>query len=167
MRNRGIMPWRRGRPAFPVGDRSGNDFSREFEQMLDRLLRPGSYFPNALPMHLFGGDDTDFGAVDVSEKNGAFLVTIDLPGVEEDDIDLEVSDRRLTVRASRERESTDEGEGFHHVERAFGSFARTIELPEELDPGTASASFSKGVLKVSIERSPRAKERTRKVPIGS
>ena len=162
MRSRGMIPWRRRAPAYPVGERRTDDMTHEFEEFLERLFQGSA----SLPARLFNTQDAEFGSVDVSEKNGAYHVCIDLPGVEEKDIDLEVSDQRVTVRATRERSAEEESDGYHHIERAFGSFARSIELPDEVAPNTASASFEKGVLRVRLEKSPDARERTRKIPIG-
>lgn len=161
MRVGNMIPWRRRR-TLPVGDRPRSAFLDEFDELFERFFQPGAGFPT----EFFGGVNGEFGAVDVTEKNGKFAVKIDLPGVEESDIDLQVSDHRLTVRATREREQDDETNGYHHVERVFGSFARSIEMPDEVDPNTAHATFRDGVLEVVLDKSPTAIERTRKIAIG-
>lgn len=162
MKFRNMMPWHRHRQTLPIGDQPPSPYPTDMDDIFERLLHPRF----GVPSELFGKGGGDFGAVDISEKKGLFTVKIDLPGVEEDDIDLEVTDHRLTVRATREQESDDETDGYHHVERVYGSFARSFEMPDEVDPDSAKATFRHGVLKVVLHKSPSAVERTKKIAIG-
>jgi HSP20 family protein len=103
-------------------------------------------------------------AMDLVETEDHFVVRADLPGLGEDDISIELEDNVLTISGERKHEETAEKGGYYRVERAFGKFARTLTLPDGIDPDAIDAEFSNGVLQVSI---PKPEERKpRKVAIG-
>ncbi len=98
-------------------------------------------------------------AMDLVETDEHFVLRADLPGLSEGDVSVELQDRVLTVAGERRDEHEDREEGYHRVERSFGSFSRVLTLPEGIDPEGIRATFEKGVLEVRIpkpvERSPR------------
>jgi HSP20 family protein len=98
-------------------------------------------------------------AMDLVESEDHFVLTADLPGMSEQDVNIEVEDRVLTV--SGERKSTHEAtkDGFHRVERAFGSFSRSLTLPEGVNAEAVEASFDRGVLEVRIPKPEQRKPR--------
>jgi HSP20 family protein len=103
-------------------------------------------------------------AMDLVETKDHFVLRADLPGLSEEDVNIEVEDRVLTVSGERKAEHTENKDGFHRVERAFGSFSRSLTLPEGVDPESVAASFDRGVLEVQI---PKPEERKpRKISIG-
>jgi HSP20 family protein len=103
-------------------------------------------------------------AMDLVETADHFVLRADLPGMTEDNVSIEVEDNVLTISGERKVEHEDTEEGYYRVERASGSFARSLTLPEGIDPEAVEASFDKGVLEVRI---PRPEERKpRKVSIG-
>ena len=77
-----------------------------------------------------------------------FVLSADLPGLSEEDVNIEVEDRVLTVSGERKAEQTETKEGYRRVERAFGSFSRSLTLPEGIDAEAITASFDRGVLEV-------------------
>ena len=91
-------------------------------------------------------------AMDLVEEEGQLILKADLPGLEQDDVKIEVKDRVLTVSGERRAEHTEKAGGFHRVERAFGSFSRSLTLPEGVDPEAIAAEFEKGVLEVRIPK---------------
>lgn len=108
-------------------------------------------------------------ALDVSEDADSIVVRVDLPGLAEDDVEIEVEDRVLTISGERESK-LDEKEGtVHRIERSRGSFSRSLTLPEGVDAGAVSAAFDRGVLEVRVpkpeERKPRRIEIGRKPAI--
>lgn len=107
--------------------------------------------------------------VNVVEKEGGLEVTAELPGVDQKDIDLDLSEGMLTLKAehSQDKEEKDENQRYHVVERAYGTFLRRFALPFEPDQDRVEANFDKGVLKVWIPRSPEAEKQTRKIEIKS
>ena len=92
-------------------------------------------------------------AMDLVESGGEFVLRADLPGVREDEVEIEIKDDVLTI--SGERRAEHEGrseEGYYRVERAFGSFSRSLSLPEGVDADKVAASFDSGVLEVRIPK---------------
>jgi len=97
-------------------------------------------------------------ALDVVEEKDNFLVKIDLPGLTKDDVSVTIQDNFLTVKGERKHEVEKKETNFHHRERVYGSFARTIELPTRVDAGKVEANFRDGVLRVTLP-SPRKQSR--------
>ena len=91
-------------------------------------------------------------AMDVVENDDRFVLRADLPGMSEEDVNIELEDRVLTVSGERKAEHETTKGGYHRVERAFGAFVRSLTLPEGVDPEAVEASFDKGVLEVSIPK---------------
>jgi HSP20 family protein len=96
-------------------------------------------------------------AMDLLETEDHLVLRGDLPGMTEDDVDIEIKDNVLTVSGERKAEHEDKGEGYHRVERSFGSFSRSLTLPAGVDAGQVEASFDNGVLEVRIPKPAEAK----------
>jgi HSP20 family protein len=96
-------------------------------------------------------------AMDLLETEDHLVLRGDLPGVTEDDVDIEIKDNVLTVSGERKAEHEDEGEGYHRVERAFGSFSRSLTLPHGVHAEQIEAKFDNGVLEVRIPKPAEAK----------
>lgn len=98
-------------------------------------------------------------AMDLTERDGAFLLRADLPGVSEEDVSVELDDRVLTVSGERKSAVEHEQGTVHRIERAYGRFSRSLTLPEGVEADAIEASFDRGVLEVRIpkpaERKPR------------
>jgi HSP20 family protein len=106
-------------------------------------------------------------AMDLLETGDHFVLRADLPGLSEEDVNIEVEDRVLTVSGERKAEHTESKEGYQRVERAFGSFSRSLTLPEGVDAEAVSASFDKGVLEVQIPKPEERKPRKISIGVGS
>ena len=98
-------------------------------------------------------------AMDLVESGDHFVLRADLPGMSEDDVNIEFEDGTLTVSGERKAEHEGREEGFHRVERSFGAFSRSLTLPQGIDADAVTASFDRGVLEVRVpkpeERRPR------------
>jgi HSP20 family protein len=98
-------------------------------------------------------------AMDLVEREGEYVLRADLPGVAESDVTIELDDRVLTVAGERQAEHEQRSEGYYRIERAYGSFSRSLTLPDGVDPEAIKAGFDNGVLEVRIpkpeERKPR------------
>lgn len=103
-------------------------------------------------------------AMDLVEGDEHFVLRADLPGLAEDDVNIEVEDRVLTVSGERKSEHTEKKDGYQRVERAFGSFSRSLTLPEGVDGDAITANFDRGVLEVRIPKPEQRKPR--KIAIG-
>jgi HSP20 family protein len=102
--------------------------------------------------------------LDVSETESDIVLSLDLPGVPEDRIDVEVEDGTLTIGGSRERPAN-EGERFYRVERRFGAFSRSVPLPPGIDESRIEAAYRDGVLEVRIPKPAQAQPRRIQVGI--
>ncbi len=104
-------------------------------------------------------------AMDLVETEDHFVLRADLPGLSEDDINIEFENNVLTISGERKAEHEEKKEGYYRVERAFGAFRRSLTLPEGINPDAMQASFDKGVLEVRI---PKPEERKpRRIEIGN
>jgi HSP20 family protein len=99
-------------------------------------------------------------AMDLVETEDTLVLRADLPGMDRDDIEIEVKDGVLTVSGERRAEHETEREGYHRVERSFGRFSRSLGLPRGIDPSGVEASFQRGVLEVKIPK-PEERKATR------
>jgi HSP20 family protein len=104
-------------------------------------------------------------ALDVRESDDRFEVKVDLPGLDPKDVNVTFEDGMLTIGGKRQFESEDKGETWHRVERGFGTFARSIRLPQVADTEKIEASFDRGVLTVAVPKSEQAKPKTIEVQV--
>jgi HSP20 family protein len=104
--------------------------------------------------------DTWMPALDVRESEDRWEVTIDLPGLEPGDVSVTFEDGMLSITGKREFSKEDTGDTWHRIERSFGTFARSLRLPQTADTEKIEASFDKGVLTVSVPKTEQAKPRT-------
>jgi len=104
--------------------------------------------------------------MDLVETDEHFVLKADLPGLDEGDVNIEVEDNVLTVSGERKAEHEDKREGYVRVERAYGSFRRSLTLPEGIDPEAVTASFEKGVLEVRIPKPEQRKPRKVAIQVG-
>jgi HSP20 family protein len=105
-------------------------------------------------------------AMDLLETDEDFVLRADLPGMTESDVNIELEDNVLTVSGERKAEREDKREGFYRMERAFGSFSRSLTLPKGVDPEAVSASFDQGVLEVRIPKPEQRKPRKISISAG-
>ncbi len=126
------------------------------------------YVPDKLT-HLFSDDDDKnyFATMDVSDTDKAIEIKMDVPGVDEKDIEVKINDNILTIRGKRETSSEEENDNFRRMERSFGSFVRRLELPTDIDEKKVDAIVKKGVLSLTIPKSEKAITKERKIKIKS
>jgi HSP20 family protein len=94
-------------------------------------------------------------------------VTAELPGLDEKDVEVVLRDDLLTIKGEKKSEREEKKKDYHLVERSFGSFSRTIHLPFEAASDAVKASFTKGVLKITINKPTEIKDKTVKIPVKS
>lgn len=93
-------------------------------------------------------------SIDVFEKNGTLTIRADLPGLTKDEVTVEVADEAIVLKGERRKEIEEEKEGLYRLERAYGSFYRTVPLPEDVKPEDVKATFTNGVLEVTAPLPP-------------
>lgn len=102
---------------------------------------------------------------DIVEKTDEILITAELPGIEEKDVEVQIENGVLTIQGERKAEKETEEKGFRRIERAYGSFFRSFTLPPNVEPEKIAANFANGVLEVHIPKSESAKPRAIKVDV--
>ncbi len=105
-------------------------------------------------------------AMDLVEADEYFVLKADLPGLSEDDVAIEVQDNVLTISGSREAEHERKEQGWFRLERSYGSFSRSLTLPDGVDADAIAASFDKGVLEVRIPKPEQRKPRKIQIGVG-
>jgi HSP20 family protein len=105
-------------------------------------------------------------AMDLVETADHFVLRADLPGMSEEDVNIEVEDRVLTVSGERKTEHEASKEGYHRIERAFGAFARSLTLPDGVNAEAVEASFDRGVLEIRIPKPEQRKPRKISIGVG-
>jgi HSP20 family protein len=104
-------------------------------------------------------------AVDVVESEKAYEVTVELPGMDEKNIDVKVTDGSLTIKGEKQEEKEEKEKGYYLQERRYGSFERSFELPESVDPDKIEASFKKGLLTVTLPKKAEAQKPAKKIEV--
>jgi HSP20 family protein len=104
-------------------------------------------------------------AIDLVETDEHFVLKVDLPGLEKDDVEIEVKDGLLTVSGERKAEHQESKDGYHRIERAYGSFSRSLTLPQGVDADQVQADFNQGVLEVRVPKP--AERKPHRVQIGA
>jgi HSP20 family protein len=106
-------------------------------------------------------------ALDVWETDDEYVYAFDLPGIPEDKVSVEFEDGMLTVSAERERSHETSDEKFYRFERRFGTFTRTLGLPQGVKDGDIAASFENGVLEVHVRKPEESKPRRIQIGVGA
>lgn len=104
-------------------------------------------------------------AVDITEKDKSFEITAELPGMDQKNIEIKLSNGNLIIRGEKKEEKEENKKGYYLSERHYGSFERMFSLPKGVDADKIEASYSKGVLSVSLPKKPEAMKADKTVPI--
>ena len=132
------------------------DFMSEVEKAFDDLWRsPRS--PTNVNQSAFSGFTP---AVDVHESGEFYLVSVDLPGVPQKDVNISIANGRLSVSGERKQEERKEDKMFKRFERSYGRFERSFQLPQDIDENKIQARYENGVLEIMIPKSEVAKPRS-------
>jgi HSP20 family protein len=131
-----------------------------FNDLVDDLFKGFLVRPLAFEGRTDGGAVLPRAKVDVAEKNGAYLVTAELPGVKKEDIHLSIDGAQVTLEAEVKREKeANKDERVLHSERVFGKVTRSFTLPQEVDETKAEAKFRDGVLELTLPKKAAAQRR--------
>jgi HSP20 family protein len=105
--------------------------------------------------------------IDISETKDALEITAELPGTDEKDLEITLSEGMLTIRGEKksERDEEDTGKNWHVIERSYGAFSRSIALPFEPESGKVEAKFDKGVLRIRLPKPPEVAKKQQKIEI--
>jgi HSP20 family protein len=103
--------------------------------------------------------------LDVRENTNAIVVEAELPGVDEKDVSVTLANGMLSIKGEKKQEKEEKGENYYLAERSFGSFERSVRLPDTIDESKVEAKFDKGVLRVTAAKKPEAVKAERKIEI--
>lgn len=104
-------------------------------------------------------------AVDVTDNEKTYEITADLPGMDEKNIEVKVSDGVLTIKGERRDEKEEKKKDYYLHEREYGSFERSFQVPEGVDADKIDASFKKGVLTVTLPKKPEVQKAAKKIEV--
>ena len=153
--------------VIPLENKEKNITRRENESPFFALQhRMNRIFDDFLgePFDLFG-QGSYMPQMNVSEDEKEIMVTAELPGVEEKDLDVSISKDALTIKGEKKTEIEDKNKDYYRVERSYGSFSRTLPMPEGIDEAKAQAELKKGVLKIRIPKSAQAAPQRKKIEV--
>lgn len=152
-----VAPWK------PFMDLSRWD--REMDRMMDdfftRRMRPW------WPERWLGAPDEGIvtPSVDVYEEKDDIVVKAELPGMDKSDIQVNISDSELTLKGEKKKEEKVEEKGYYRCERSYGAFARSVQLPKDVQADKVKASFKNGILEVRLPKSEEAKAKEIKIKV--
>ena len=146
-----ITRWDPFRELSTLQNRVNSLFQDYGRPSQDELTASGSFVP----------------AVDVYEDEHKVTLKLEVPGVKQDDLDVQVENNTLTIRGERKFEKEEKEENFQRIERRYGSFSRSFTLPNTIDTDSVNANYENGVLKVELAKREEAKPKQIKVGIGA
>lgn len=145
-----------GLPALFGSDTLWN-MHREVDRLFNSIFERGGGLPRLFERA------SGFGllkpSVNIKETKKEYQISVEIPGVEEGDIALELSGNSLVIKGEKKQEKTQDDENYHWVERSYGSFSRTLALPADADLEAIEAKFKSGVLNVNVPRRQVAKQK--------
>jgi len=144
-----LIPWKRdeeNKLALPRDTRDTYlSLRNEMERLFDGFLS-SSFAPAQFDTRSFNPQ------MDVSENDKEIKVSVELPGMEEDDVQVSISHHGLTISGEKKAEKEDKGQNYYRLERSYGSFSRNIPLPEGINEDKIEAMFKKGVLHITLPK---------------
>jgi len=154
-----LVPMKNGRSQTPAYRGGMDDFDRVFD----------NFFRNALTNLTSEGPSVTGMSVrmDVSETDKAYHIKADLPGLNEKDIELTFDDGMLKLSGEKETEQVEDGKTIHRVERSYGRFTRSLQLPADADASKIKAQMKNGVLEIDISKQPHAAKKSQRIAIRS
>lgn len=158
---------RKGEVKGAVTPRYADPFAAmraEVEHVFDSFLGRGL---GGLPSSLRSGEGgIVIPSIDVRETDKEVTIEAELPGIDEKDVSVTINNGVLTLKGEKKSEREEKKDDYHLTERSFGSFQRSFQVAESVDPDKVVASFDKGVLKISMPKKPEAAHAEKQIPIG-
>jgi HSP20 family protein len=152
-----LIRW--GWDPFKEMEKEMQEMADHFSRMLSRWPSRGSGVREALTIADWSP------SVDISETDTEYLVKAEIPEVDKKDVKVTVQNGMLAIQGERRQEKEEKGKRFHRVERAYGSFFRTFELPDGIDDQKLKAEFKEGMLLVHLPKTEKAQSKTIEVKV--
>ena len=158
-----LVPWNWGAKSIPVHRRrSKGDLRDPFGSLFEDFFT-GFGHP---PLSLLSEEERFIPRVNVKDTEQAILVSAEVPGMEEEDLDITLEGDSLVIKGEKKIEHEEnEEEGYHYVERCFGSFKRVVPLNVQVDEDSVKASFKNGVLQITLPKAVEHLQKTRKISV--
>ncbi len=167
--NNKLLPWQWGKKQIPVRHEDGpyaasslSTLNQEMNRLFDEFHKSFSLWPS--------GFETGAGfqpKIDLSEADAALKLTAELPGMNENEIEVSISKDSLTISGEKREERESNASGFYQLERSYGQFHRVVWLPCEVDSDRVNASFKNGVLTVDMPKASPADREQKRINIKS
>ena len=150
------------RPSGRDADHPFYSLQHQMNSLFDDFFSGFDVAPRSLAT---GGLGAFSPSIDVKESDKDFIIRAELPGVDDKDVEVAVTNNAVTIKGEKKEEKEDKGENYYYMERSYGSFNRVIPLEMETDANKAEASFKNGILNITIPKRTSAKTKGTKVPI--
>jgi HSP20 family protein len=165
MFGRNLLPSLWSQSALPSQREENHSFfgiQKEMNRLFDDFFRG----LDATPVNNVGERLNRFvPSLDIRENDKEVHVRVELPGMDEKDVEVMLTDNSITLKGEKKEEKEDKGKDYYHVERSYGSFQRVIPLPEGIDTKKAEAKFKKGILSISLPKLEQSKVKAKKIEI--
>jgi HSP20 family protein len=161
MAMRDLIPWGREQTTSPAMWRDEWSPISSFRREMDRLF--DDFFRTPASGSFAGGMMTSWPSIDVDDKGNELVVTAEVPGMTDKDVELFVDNGMLTIRGEKKGERNEKG----YSERFFGRFERQIPLPASVDEANCRADFHDGLLTIHLPKTREAEESRKKIPINA
>jgi len=152
MNLKNLIPWK-PHQLSTLSPRERNPLD-SFRREMDRLFE--DFWGDGKPMRAFRAAEGFWPDVDVKDTDKELNVSVELPGLDEKDVEVLLSQEALTIRGEKREDSEQDKGGYHYAECRYGAFERTIPLPASVEADKVKATFKKGVLRVSLPKTPEA-----------
>jgi len=161
MFGRSLLPslWRQTDVAKREAENPFVSIQREMNRLFDDFFRGFEPVPFEESMGRF------VPAIDIKEDEKEYTIKAELPGMDEKDVEVILGDNTLTIKGEKKEEKEDRDKDYYYVERTFGSFQRTIPIPDYVDTQKAEAHFKKGVLTISLPKTEEGRTKGKKIAI--
>lgn len=142
---------------------------RDIDRMFDHFLRGFGMPPIGLPglWPSLGESGLLKPKIDLSASEQEYLLTVEIPGVNEKDVAIDIKGNTMTVKGEKRQEKEEKDKNFYRIERSYGSFQRVLSLPEDVDQDAIKASFKNGILSITMPRKALPKGEVKQIEISA
>jgi len=162
MNLKSLIPWKKEDQTLARRSHDGDPFL----QMQQRMNGLFDDFFGRSSSDLWNGANLAFAPqIELSETEKEVRIAAELPGLDEKDVEVTLSGDLLTIKGEKKHEQEEEKGDYYRSERSYGYFQRSVQLPQGVDTDNAKAKFKKGVLKVSIPKTPEAQSNRRRIEV--
>jgi len=162
-----LIPIKNHQTKLPIRRKQGEDRLLDFRSQMNRLV--DAFFERPFSIDPFFGEFSLSGdfvpRIDVSDTDKEITVRAELPGMEPENIDITLSGNALIIRGEKQAEKEEKGKRYYQIERSYGSFYRSIPLPDEVDENRINATFKNGVVKISLPKTAEAQKKSKRISV--